>query len=832
MTARGETGREKMIPVDDYEHSAARRTNNPTAGLAHLDRESTPTRTLSYDPHLDPQLVWAGKAEREFVDVPAPSIHVHEELSAEKVLGSVRRQRLQIPLFDLESLDPDKAVEFYQHDLSWSNRMILGDSLMVMSSLLDRERMAGSVQCIYLDPPYGVKYNSNFQPNLGNTSVTDRQDASLTREPEMIQAYRDTWQLEVHSYLSYLRDRMAVSRDLLSDSGSMFVQISNENVHRVRVLMDEVFGSENFVSEIVYQKTTGAGSPNEVLTSLPSVFDVIIWYAKNKPVMKYRQIYLDKNVGQAGASLYTQVELADGTTRPLNKEEKLGSPLPDGARAFGLGDLTSSSGSDKTRFPVQIDGREFRPNPGVWKTDEEGMNRLIAAGRVRATSGKNLGYVRYIDDFPGYPLSNIWTDTVGQNQFDGTKQYVVQTALKAVQRCMLMASDPGDLVLDPTCGSGTTARVAEQWGRRWITIDTSRVALAIARERILTSTYPYYKLADTVTGIDGGLVYKSVPRVMLQTIARGEAANQTPLIDQPLIEKRITRVSGPFTVEALSRYAVNPLDHEAETSSVVTSDAADHVESLLEALKIQGIPIPGARPAKIESIATLPAAGVLQGEGIVELRGRPRRFAVAIGPKFGAITMSLVSDALREAIGFELVVFAGFAVSTDVQERLATGKFGGMSVSLLLANPDLLVGDLLKNTKTSQTFRLYSAPDVSIQREDGSFRVTVEGVDSFDASTGDVVSYGRTGVQAWFLDDDYDGSVFRVSQAFFPVTNAWSKLKAALRGTLDENLIEEMHTWTSLPFAPNDRRKIAVRVVALDGNSSEVILDLPLGEDL
>jgi adenine-specific DNA-methyltransferase len=832
MTARGETGREKMIPVDDYEHSAARRTNNPTAGLAHLDRESTPTRTLSYDPHLDPQLVWAGKAEREFVDVPAPSIHVHEELSAEKVLGSVRRQRLQIPLFDLESLDPDKAVEFYQHDLSWSNRMILGDSLMVMSSLLDRERMAGSVQCIYLDPPYGVKYNSNFQPNLGNTSVTDRQDASLTREPEMIQAYRDTWQLEVHSYLSYLRDRMAVSRDLLSDSGSMFVQISNENVHRVRVLMDEVFGSENFVSEIVYQKTTGAGSPNEVLTSLPSVFDVIIWYAKNKPVMKYRQIYLDKNVGQAGASLYTQVELADGTTRPLNKEEKLGSPLPDGARAFGLGDLTSSSGSDKTRFPVQIDGREFRPNPGVWKTDEEGMNRLIAAGRVRATSGKNLGYVRYIDDFPGYPLSNIWTDTVGQNQFDGTKQYVVQTALKAVQRCMLMASDPGDLVLDPTCGSGTTARVAEQWGRRWITIDTSRVALAIARERILTSTYPYYKLADTVTGIDGGLVYKSVPRVMLQTIARGEAANQTPLIDQPLIEKRITRVSGPFTVEALSRYAVNPLDHEAETSSVVTSDAADHVESLLEALKIQGIPIPGARPAKIESIATLPAAGVLQGEGIVELRGRPRRFAVAIGPKFGAITMSLVSDALREAIGFELVVFAGFAVSTDVQERLATGKFGGMSVSLLLANPDLLVGDLLKNTKTSQTFRLYSAPDVSIQREDGSFRVTVEGVDSFDACTGDVVSYGRTGVQAWFLDDDYDGSVFRVSQAFFPVTNAWSKLKAALRGTLDENLIEEMHTWTSLPFAPNDRRKIAVRVVALDGNSSEVILDLPLGEDL
>ncbi len=370
-----------------------------------------------------------------------------------------------------------------------------------------------------MDPPYGIKYGSNFQARLGDTQVTDRRDDDLTREPEMIQAYRDTWELEVHSYLSYLRDRFTAAHELLADTGSIFVQISAENVHRVRVLLDEVFGARNFVTEIAYQKTTGAGSPNEVLTSLPPVFDYIIWYAKQRDVMKYRQLYLDKTVGGVGATLYTQVELPDGTIRPLTTEERRGAKLPPKARVFGLDNMMSTSGSDKTRYTVELDGRTFRPHPGVWKTDEAGMARLIEAGRVRTTGGKYLAYVRYLDDFPGFPLSNIWTDTVGQNQFDGPKRYVVQTALKAVQRCILMTSDPGDLVLDPTCGSGTTARVAEQWGRRWISIDTSRVALAIARERLLTAVYPYYELSDEARGVDAGFKYKTVKRVMLQTIA-------------------------------------------------------------------------------------------------------------------------------------------------------------------------------------------------------------------------------------------------------------------------------------------------------------------------
>ncbi|MGI8613756.1 MAG: DNA methyltransferase, partial [Nocardioidaceae bacterium] len=293
MATRSKRNANDTIPVSDYEHSAAKRTNNPPSGLAHLDRDETPVRTLAYDPHMDPQLDWAGKAERSAVDVPAPSIHVHEELSAEKIIGSVRRQRLQQPLFDIDELDPAKAVEFYQHDMAWSNRMILGDSLVVMASLLDRERLAGKVQCVFMDPPYGIKYGSNFQPKISDRVVRDGADDSLTREPEMIQAYRDTWELNVHSYLSYLRDRLTVARDLLTDSGSVFVQIGEENVHRARVLLDEIFGAENFVSQITFVTTGGAGAPSD-LKNIPAVANYLVWYAKNRPAMKYRQVFIER----------------------------------------------------------------------------------------------------------------------------------------------------------------------------------------------------------------------------------------------------------------------------------------------------------------------------------------------------------------------------------------------------------------------------------------------------------------------------------------------------------------------------------------------------------
>ncbi|MDB4872732.1 MAG: putative methylase, partial [Gemmatimonadales bacterium] len=497
--------------------------------------------------------------------------------------------------------------------------------------------------------------------------------------------------------------------------------------------------------------------------------------------------------------------------------------LPEGSRPYRIDNLTSQSGVDKTRFPVMVDGVEYTPRKGVWKTGKEGMARLLEDRRLQG-SGKTLSYVRYLDDFNARPLSNLWDDTI-QSGFGAEKQYVVQTNPRVIARCVLMTTDPGDLVLDPTCGSGTTAQVAEQYGRRWITVDTSRVALAIARERLLTSRFDYYALVDSSRGIDGGLKYKNLQRLTLRSIARGEDPEHVVLYDEPLSVKGKVRVTGPFTVEALSRYAVNPSD-DISAPDPSTTDTTEHVHVLLNALKSQGIPRPGEQPATIESLTPLAAAGSLQAEGVVVLGGKQRRFAVALGPQFGAITMAQVSDALREAIGFDLVVFAGFAVSADAQAKLAIGKLGGTQVALLLANLDLLVGDLLKNTKSSQTFRLYSAPDVKIGQDGDGFRVSVEGVDTFDASTGNVVSYGTTGIQAWFLDTDYDGTVFRVTQAFFPVTDAWKKLQTALRGTVDAELLDELHGWTSLPFASGDYGRVAVRVIAQDGNAAEVILPL------
>jgi adenine-specific DNA-methyltransferase len=821
MAARKKKDANREIPVEDYEHSGAHRTNNPPAGLAHLDRDETPTKTLQYDPHLDPQMQWAGKTERSIAKIPAPSVHVHEELSAQKIVDSVRKQRLQQRLFDVAELDPAKAVEFYKHDMNWSNRMILGDSLVVLASLLERERLAGQVQCIFMDPPYGIKYQSNFQPNISSRNVTDGRDSDLTREPEMIQAYRDTWELGVHSYLTYLRDRFTVARELLNESGSIFVQIGEENVHRVRLILDEIFGAENFVSQVTFVTTSGAGSPGE-LKNLPATCNYLMWYAKSKQDMKYRQIYLPKSDSRSLDAAYSLVELSDGTRRRLTTDERNGSvDIPAGSRLMTTSDLTSQSGVDTTRYPVMFDGVEYRPGKGVWKTSEDGMGNLLDARRV-VVSGKTLRYVRYIDDFDAFPLGNVWTDTGGGSP---DKRYVVQTNPKVILRCLLMTTDPGDLVLDPTCGSGTTAVVAEQYGRRWITVDTSRVALSLARERLLTSTFPYYELRDEARDVDGGFVYDSLDRVTLRSIARGEGPERVTLVDRPRTVAKKVRVTGPFTVEALSRYAINPAD-DAPSAGPAVEDAVAHVETLLDALRTQGIPRPGAKPAKIESLTSLSGASALQAEGVLDRDGKKVKFAVSLGPRFGAITMAQVSDALQDSIGFGMVVFAGFAVAADAQAQLATGKVGGMDVALLLANPDLLAGDLLKNTSTSQTFRLYVSPDVKLEQGTGGWTATVEGVDSFDASTGDVTSFGRSGIQAWFLDDAYDGRVFRVSQAFFPVTHGWEKLSRALRGTVDAELVEELHSWTSLPFDLPDSGKIAVRVIADDGNASEVILSV------
>lgn len=808
---------DKEIPVEGYLHSDAKRTNNPPAGLAHLDRDDTPQVKYAYDPNLDPQMVWTGKAEHDSFEIPAPSIHVHEELSAKKILASVRKNRVDNFLFSTEELDTAKSVEFYEHEMSWTNRLILGDSLIVMNSLLTRERMAGKVQAVYMDPPYGVKYNSNFQPRIGDTDVKDRSDDDLTREPEMIQAYRDTWELEVHSYLTHMRDRLTTARELLAETGSIFVQISEENVHRVRLLLDEVFGAENFVSMISYVTTGGFAQS----TALSRAGDYILWFAKDTKKKKINNIWRFNPERAA----YKYIELLDGTRRLMTKDEITGaSPVPTGARIFRIS-TAESQGASKNPQPFEYQGEIYNPGRNShWKANyPEGMNKLAASNRL-TKSGKALGYIRYADDFGYQQLTNIWTDT-GIAGFTSDKRYVVQTSTKVIERCLQMVTDPGDLVLDPTCGSGTTAFVAEQWGRRWITIDTSRVSTSIARERLLTAVYPAYDLADEDRGIDGGLKYKTVQRVTLGSIANGESAQEVVLVDQPFVNTKKTRVSGPFTFEALSRYAINPFEEETSVSGPRNSNG-DHVEQLLDALKTMGIPRAGSKPYPIQELEVIEGIGSLQAQGIADLDGKPTRFAVSIGPKFGPITIAQVQEALTSSLGYGLVVFAGFAVSPDAAEKLAVGKIGASPVSLLLANPDLLLGDLLKNTKSSQTFKLYSAPDVRIDKEGEMFMVSIEGVDTYDAASGELISLGKTGIKAWLLDTDYDSQVFKAVQAFFPDSDGWANLRKALRNSVDSEVLNELTGWTSMPFEKGETGKVAVRVVTQDGNSAEVVMSL------
>lgn len=538
----------KPKEVDTLLHTEDKRRNIPTAEhQSVMQKELKEPQTLRYprNTDLDPQLVWRGKDEQDWSDlvVHAPPLYIQEKVHPKVLIDDLLRESRdreraagiseQIDLFaDFNGMPEGvEKTEFYQHDQNWSNRMILGDCLQVMASLAEREGLRGKVQCIYLDPPYGIKFNSNFQWSTTSRDVKDGKADHITREPEQVKAFRDTWRDGIHSYLTYLRDRLTVARDLLADSGSIFVQIGDENVHRVRALMDEVFGDTNHVIEIKFRTTS-----NRTADFLPSIFDTILVYAKDKARCKFRRPYKSKDYADVSEDSYGCTEIDIFQWRRLSKEEK-GNPrdAESNGTLFGLGDLTSSHEYIRDTFEWQ--GGQFDPKKRYWSTSLDGLRRLGRANRLCDANG-TLRYKRVFNDSPVSPLTNLWDDTGSGSQTE-ERTYVVQTISTAIQRCILMATDPGDLVLDPTCGSGTTAYVAEQWGRRWITIDTSRVALALARARIMGARYPYYLLADSREGqikeaevtrtapssqpvfgnIRQGFVYERVPHITLKSIA-------------------------------------------------------------------------------------------------------------------------------------------------------------------------------------------------------------------------------------------------------------------------------------------------------------------------
>ncbi len=514
----------------------------------------------------EPWLEWAGKREAKKFDVDPVVLHIHERISAKAILKVAARQDVERSLFADPEQAYHEAVQFYRHDIDWTNRLILGDSLQVMSSLARREDLAGKVQMIYMDPPYAINFRSNFQPLVGKREVSDREQ-DLTREPETVKAYRDTWHLGVHSYLSYLRDRLVIAKELLADSGSIFVQISDENFHRVRLLLDDVFGVSNFVSVITVKKTGGMGEE-----LLDNVSDYLVWYCKERNKAKYNALYVDKDLQEGVGERYSRVEMPDGSIRPIESgEAELPSNLPHGSTVFLGGPLTSQTASESTSFELQFEGRTLRLRKGGWKTNVEGMGRLAKANRLLSTRDF-INYKIRFEDFPEVSIGNLWADTMGTAEQN--KVYVVQTTTKVIQRCILMTTDPGDLVLDPTCGSGTTANVAEQWGRRWITIDTSRVSVAIARQRLLTAKFDYYEtrrltandqarnengawLTDPTGQIQGSVTLKcrTVPHVTLKSIAQNTNLDPIFVKHEPILEEKLAACNSalPRVPESIRR---------------------------------------------------------------------------------------------------------------------------------------------------------------------------------------------------------------------------------------------------------------------------------------
>ncbi len=890
-------------PIEQYEHKGKERINNPPVGLVtpETDKE-TGKKKYSYDPHVDPALQfdsqrsqiekiindglnaetleeakaalhelkkrqapylnWAGKAEHTSFEIPTVSLHVHERIDPRTIIETVRKRNgqsyEQLSLFKTKEENPPlrEAIEFYKHKHNWTNRLIAGDSLLVMNSLIEKEGLSGKVQMIYFDPPYGIKYGSNFQPFVNKRDVKDGKDEDLTAEPEMIKAFRDTWVLGIHSYLTYLRDRLLLARELLQESGSIFVQISDENVHHVRELMDEVLGSENYVVKIFFKKTSGQASK-----LLSTSCDFLLWYAKDISKIKYRQIFKEKDTGELMS--YSLIESPNGKEwRKMSKEEiKDNSLVPKGWRIFSAQNLRSQGSSSNSTVEFEFKGQKFYcGDNNHWKTTPDGLKKLVDKNRLIAF-GNNLNYKRFIDDFPVIPLNENWDDTAIAGFSGEDKVYVVQTAMKVITRSLLMTTDPGDLVLDITCGSGTTAYVAENWGRRWITCDTSRVAITLAKQRLMTALFDYYELAHPEEGVRSGFRYKTVPHITLKSIANNEPPAQETLYDQPLLDKSRARVTGPFTVEAVPASTVKPLS-DIDTAGTgfkpaPTEDIARSGETLRQAEwrdELLKCGIRGKNNQKILFSRVEPLHGTrwLHAEAETKpndlgsdsvrdpdiMYGKPQRVVISFGSEYAPLEQRQVSLAIEEAQRLVpkpgIIVFASFQFDPEAAKDIDETNWPGTTLLKVQMNTDLLTDDLKKKRASNESFWLIGQPDVKLVKmkegkDKGKYLVEVHGFDYYNTKTGIIESGGTERIALWMLDTDYDGRSLFPRQVFFPMSgekDGWSRLAKNLKAEIDEELIEAYRGTISLPFESDKHKRIAVKIVDDRGIESLKIIEI------
>jgi adenine-specific DNA-methyltransferase len=885
--------------VESIRHKDKRK-NIPTEELRDFvaEEEKAP-KTMLYprDPSLDPQLVWKGKDEqdREDLAVPVVPIYIQDKIHPRAIINDLlsagQRRDPQLEMFaDFNGLPEefDQRVDFYHHEGNWSNRMILGDSLLVMTSLAEKEGLKGKVQCIYFDPPYGIKFGSNWQVSTRKRDVKDGKAEDATRQPEQVRAFRDTWQCGIHSYLAYLRDRLVVARELLTETGSVFVQINSENSHLMRNLLDEVFGSENFIADIYFRKKSiplGA-------RYLETMHDQILFYAKASESVKFRHLYEEMDAAML-ASHGPYALYPDGKTEKTKVELVFSPSHPKGTRYYRLFSLLAPSYAANTVYEFEFEGRTFAPpSRGSWVVNKEKLSILASLDRLQP-EGENLSYRLFYDDFPYRKRTNTWTDAPVSYE----KTYVVQTSPEVVARCLLMTTDPGDLVLDPTCGSGTTAYVAEQWGRRWITTDTSRVALALARTRLMAAKYPFYLLSDSPAGrkkslecggspplsntaesasddtprvlksegkpshskdeadIRQGFVYKRVPHVTLKSIAnnpdikegmtRAEIdaaiarhAESETLFDQPYEDKKTVRVTGPLTVESLSPHRTISVEQKKERSEVGR-----------DGLKIKVIGPDGFATMILDNLRKAGVQNTVKGERLIfdsldpfagewihaqghysEKEGTQRRAAICIGPEHGTVGALLIKEAAKEAVrgvGFDVLLVCGFAFDPSVSEE--TKRYGKLTVLPVRMNPDLAMGDeLLKKTGAGNLFMVFGEPDVDIAKQaDGKITVVIKGLDVYDPTTGQIRNSSTDDIACWFIDTAYNDESFFVRHAYFTgADEPYEKLKRALRAEIDEGAWSALYSTTSRPFDPPETGKIAVKVINHYGDEVLKVFDV------
>ncbi len=864
--------------IGQYKHENQQRVNNPPVGLVTPDTDPDgDSKQYAYDPHLDPQLVWAGKAEHTSFEVPTVSLHVHERIDPRSIIEAVRKrnpnQGVQLSLFEQPEENPPirQAIEFYKHKHNWSNRLVAGDSLLVMNSLLEKEGMAGQVQMIYFDPPYGIKYGSNFQPFVNKRDVKDGKDEDLTQEPETIKAFRDTWELGIHSYLTYLRDRLLLARELLSESGSIFVQISDENVHLVRNLMDEVFNPRNFILTIIFKKKGAT-------TTTDPVNDYIIWYAKDKSLLSNKQfkpkpLYLERCEPESDPKFNTLISPNGEFVRSKNYSSQELKEL-----------LSKDYQWARVNYPiVSQETSDIRSKDFIWNEKayscgknrhwtfepDVGMKRLVIANRLFDGGGKSLGGIVKWSDWSYVSRSNIWDDLHGEQDVI----YVVQTNRKAIERCLLMITNPGDLVLDITCGSGTTAYVAEQWGRRWITCDTSRVAVTLAKQRLMTATFDYYQLANSQEGVGSGFKYKTVPHITLKSIANNpeiregmnriqieqainKYADQETLYDQPLLDKSRVRVTGPFTVEAVPAPIVKPIDDVinppvADQSIARSGETLRQSEWRDEMLKT-GIRGKNGQYILFSRVEALPGTRWLHadaetkpndlGANTVKESGgtydKPMRVVISFGPEHAPLEQRHVNQAIEEAHNLvpkpKLIIFAAFQFDPEAAKDIDETNWPGVTLLKAQMNMDMQTEDLKKKRASNDSFWLMGQPDVALRRinrgEDaGKWEVEVHGFDYYNTKTGNIESGSVEKIAVWMLDIDYDGRSVFPRQVFFPMAgekDAWSRLARNLKAEIDEDLIESYQGTVSLPFEIGEYQRVAVKIVDDRGIESLKIIRL------